>query len=82
MMAVFQQIDHVCQLAGNAKHAGLGTDFDGGFGLQSTPVGIDTIADLQKLVPILRQGGYSDDAVMAILGQNWLDCVAKALPKE
>jgi membrane dipeptidase len=81
MMAVFQQIDHVCQLAGDAKHAGLGTDFDGGFGLQSTPAGIDTISDLQKLAPILRQGGYSDDAVMAIFGQNWLDCVAKALPK-
>ena len=25
-------IDHICQLAGNAEHAGIGTDLDGGFG--------------------------------------------------
>ncbi len=25
-------IDHVCQLAGNARHSGIGTDLDGGFG--------------------------------------------------
>jgi len=80
LMAVFHQIDHVCQLAGDAKHIGLGTDFDGGFGLQSTPAGIDTIADLQKIAPILRQGGYPEDSVKAIFGNNWLDCVGMALP--
>ena len=79
LMAVFQQVDHVCQLAGDAKHVGLGTDFDGGFGLQSAPAGIDTVADLQKIAPVLRQGGYSEDSIMAILGKNWLDCVGKAL---
>src|SRR5690349_5786390 len=28
-------IDHVCQIAGDSLHAGIGSDFDGGFGLQS-----------------------------------------------
>jgi membrane dipeptidase len=82
LMAVVQQIDHVCQLAGDAQHVGLGTDFDGGFGLQSTPTGIDTIADLQNIAPILREGGYSEDSVEAIFGNNWLDCVGKALPEK
>lgn len=80
LKTVFQHMDHVCQLAGDAKHVGLGTDFDGGFGLQSTPVEIDTITDLQKLAPILRQAGYPDEAVEGILGDNWLNCVRKALP--
>ncbi len=47
-------VDHICQMAGDARHVGLGSDFDGGFGLNSVPAGIDTIADLQKLGPILE----------------------------
>jgi membrane dipeptidase len=82
LMALFQHIDHVCQLAGDARHVGLGTDFDGGFGLQSTPAGIDTIADLHKVAHFLRQGGYSEEAIAAIYGNNWLDCVRKALPEK
>ena len=50
---VAAHMDHVCQLAGDAWHVGIGSDFDGGFGLQSVPPEIDTIADLQKLVPLL-----------------------------
>jgi microsomal dipeptidase-like Zn-dependent dipeptidase len=34
---VVTAIDHVCQLAGDARHAGIGTDFDGGFGMKSAP---------------------------------------------
>ena len=29
---VVNQIDYVCRLAGNSRHAALGTDLDGGFG--------------------------------------------------
>ncbi|HRE27803.1 MAG TPA: membrane dipeptidase, partial [Anaerolineales bacterium] len=39
-------IDHVCQVTGSAAHVGLGTDFDGGFGAETAPEGLDTIADL------------------------------------
>jgi len=68
---VFSQIDHICQLAGNTRHVGIGTDFDGGFGLQSAPEGLDNIADLQKLIPILEKNGYSEADIAAILGNNW-----------
>ena len=36
-------IDHVCQVAGNADHAGIGTDLDGGYGTEQTPRDLDTI---------------------------------------
>lgn len=74
-------IDHVCQLAGNALHVGLGTDFDGGFGWPSVPYEIDTIADLQKLVPILQEYGYDQDSIAAIFGKNWQAMLERSLPE-
>ena len=73
-------IDHICQLAGNARHVGIGTDFDGGFGFQSTPKEIATIADLQKLVPFLLARGYSEEDAAAVLGGNWIDVLHRSLP--
>jgi membrane dipeptidase len=78
---VADQVDYLCQMAGNARHVGLGSDFDGGFGLSSVPAGIDTIADLQKLAAALSARGYKDEDVAAILGGNWLDLLKKNLPK-
>ena len=50
---VADNIDHVCQVAGNALHAGIGSDLDGGFGTEQGPADVDTIADLQKLPALL-----------------------------
>ncbi|GAB4505834.1 MAG: membrane dipeptidase [Anaerolineales bacterium] len=73
-------IDHICQLSGDARHAGIGTDFDGGFGVQSVPHQIDTIADLQKLIPLLLSRGYAEEDAAAILGGNWLRSLHTHLP--
>jgi membrane dipeptidase len=78
---VVAQIDTLCQMAGDARHVGLGTDFEGGFGLQSVPPELDTIADLQKLAPLLSEKGYAEADITAIFGQNWLDRLAKILPE-
>jgi membrane dipeptidase len=75
------QIDFICQMAGDARHAGLGSDFDGGFGLQSVPTGIDSIADLQKLAPLLEEKGYTLQEIAAILGENWLAHLRRTLPE-
>ena len=56
------------------------SDFDGGFGLQHTPIEINTIADLHKLVPLLDKKGYNTADIAAILGQNWHRFLAKNLP--
>ena len=73
-------IDHICQMAGDARHVGLGSDFDGGFGLSAIPAGMDTIADLQDLGPILKGKGYLKEEVSAILGENWLRHLRTYLP--
>ncbi len=80
LQEVVAQIDYICQLAGDALHAGIGTDFDGGFGLQSTPDGIDTVADLQKIGPLLSGKGYSQQDIAAILGGNWYARLDQVLP--
>jgi membrane dipeptidase len=77
---VAAQIDYICQIAGNARHAGFGTDFDGGFGLQHVPAGIDTIADLHKLVPMLSARGYNEEDIDAIFGGNWISFLKKNIP--
>nr|MBP8048249.1 membrane dipeptidase [Anaerolineales bacterium] len=77
---VANHIDHICQIAGDALHAGIGSDFDGGFGLQSVPPEIETIADLQKLSFLLEARGYSETDIANILGGNWLARLRRDLP--
>jgi len=79
MSRVVDQIDYYCQRAGNSKYVGIGTDFDGGFGLQSTPDGIDSIADLQQIAPMLITRGYTEADVIAIFSSNWLRMLRQVL---
>lgn len=74
------QIDGICQLAGNALHAGIGSDFDGGFGLQSVPDGLDTIADLHALTGLLAAKGYTSNDIAQIFGLNWQRMLTQILP--
>ena len=78
--AVADHIDHICQLAGNSRHAAIGSDLDGGFGTEQTPHDLDSIADLQKLVGILSYRGYSATDVDRIFHGNWLRFFSRALP--
>ena len=77
---VADQMDHICQIAGNARHVGIGSDLDGGFGTEQTPLEIDTIADLHKLAPILKGRGYRDDDMAGIFHGNWVRFFSDALP--
>jgi len=70
--AVIPHIDHICQLAGNARHVAMGSDLDGGFGKEQSPSDLETIADLQKIPALLRQRGYLDSDIEAIMHGNWL----------
>ena len=78
---VVAQIDYICQMAGDARHVGLGSDFDGGFGLQSVPHDVDTVADLNKIAPLLLEKGYTEEDVAAVLKDNWINYLQKSLPK-
>lgn len=78
---VVNHIDYVCQKAGNSNHVGIGSDFDGGFGVQSTPAEIDTVADLQKIIPLLAKKGYQETDISKIMGGNWISYLENNLPE-
>lgn len=72
-------IDHICQLAGNTKHAAIGSDLDGAFGTEQCPYDLKTIADIQKVPEILKKRGYSDADMNAIASGNVINFLRKAL---
>ena len=65
-------IDHICQLAGNAQHVGIGTDLDGGYGTEQAPYDLDRYSKLQSLVGILETRGYGEEAIRGIMHGNWI----------
>jgi membrane dipeptidase len=82
LQAVADHVDHVCQVAGSARHVGIGSDLDGGFGTEQTPHDLDSIADLQKLAGILAARGYSETDIDGIFYGNWLRFFTESLPKQ
>ena len=72
LASVADHIDQVCQLAGSTRHAGIGSDLDGGYGTEQTPGDLDAIADLQKLDGLLRAKGYKTEDIEAVFHGNWL----------
>jgi membrane dipeptidase len=71
-------IDHICQLAGNANHVAIGSDLDGGFGTEQSPDDLDTITDLQRLVPLLSARGYNAGDIEGIFHRNWMSFFRRA----
>jgi membrane dipeptidase len=77
---VASAMDYVCQMAGDARHAALGTDFDGGFGAESIPEELDTIADLPQVATALKARGYAGADIEAMMSGNWLRILRRTLP--
>jgi membrane dipeptidase len=75
---ILKHIDHICQIAGSAKHCGIGSDLDGGYGKEQCPSDMDSIADLRKLIDLLQQQGYSDDDIEGIMWRNWVEFFGRA----
>lgn len=78
---IADHVDHICQIAGNRDHVGIGSDLDGGYSARQCPHDLDTIADLRKLSAILEKRGFSATDVSAFLGENWMRFFSEALPK-
>jgi membrane dipeptidase len=66
--------DHIASLVG-WNHIGIGSDLDGGFGLEESPVEIDTVADLYKVGSVVPA-----EAREAVLSTNWLNFLRSTLP--
>jgi membrane dipeptidase len=75
---MIDHIDHICQLAGNALHVGIGTDLDGAFGREQCPYDLETIADLQKVTGLLTNRGYTLTDIENLMHGNWLRFLRKA----
>src|SRR5215203_4322987 len=67
--------NHIATLAG-WKHVGIGSDLDRGFGLEESPLEIDTVADLYKVGSVVPV-----EVREAVLGTNWLDFLRSSLPQ-
>ncbi|MCA9987534.1 MAG: membrane dipeptidase [Anaerolineales bacterium] len=78
MAKVADHIDYVCQLAGNSRHAAIGSDLDGGFGREQSPFDLDTIADMQQIAVILAGRGYTTADIEAIMYGNWVRLLSDA----
>lgn len=77
---VVRHMDHICQLAGDAKHVAIGTDLDGGVGRDEIPQELVTAADMPKVADALGNSSYDDAAIADIMGMNWLKFFRQALP--
>jgi membrane dipeptidase len=75
---LIDHMDHICQLAGNANHIAIGSDLDGAFGKEQSPLDIETIADLQKIPVLLRKRGYSELDIENVTSGNWLRFLRRA----
>lgn len=67
--------NHISELCG-WSHIGIGSDLDGGFGLEESPVEINTVADLHNIGSVLPL-----EAREAVLSTNWLNFLRRSLPK-
>src|SRR5881409_916796 len=75
---IVEHIDHVCQIAGSARHSGIGSDLDGAFGREQTPADLDTIADLARIPTLLKARGYSEENVTLIAQGNFVRFLTEA----
>lgn len=72
---VRRHAEYIAGLA-NWNHVGIGSDLDGGFGLDESPLEIDTVADLYKVGAVVPA-----EVREAVLSSNWLDFLRRSLPQ-
>jgi len=74
---VADHIDHVCQIAGNTRHAAIGSDMGG---TNHMPKDLQTTSDLHRIATTLEERGYSSTDIDDIFSNNWLRFFQQWLP--
>lgn len=77
---VVKHIEHICELAQDVLHVGIGSDFDGGFGVEGIPAELGSCADLQLIGEALLKRGWRTEEIKPILGASWLRWLEQSLP--
>lgn len=75
---IIDHLDHICQIAGNARHIGIGTDLDGAYGREQSPYDLETITDIGRIPGMLEKRGYSASDIEFVMHGNWLRFLRKA----
>ena len=70
LSTMIDHMDHICQIAGNARHVAIGSDLDGGYGTEQTPADLDSIADLARVPDLLKARGYAPADIELIAHGN------------
>lgn len=69
---LLDHMEHICSLAGNARHIGIGSDLDGGFGKEQCPFDMESIQDLNNLPLKLKKRGFTEEDIIRVMKGNWL----------
>lgn len=75
---VIDHMEHICQIAGNSNHIGIGSDLDGAFGTEQCPADLNTISDLNTIPDLLRKRGFTEKDISKVMHGNWLKFLRKA----
>ena len=79
---VAEAVQAAAEIAGGYRFIGIGSDFDGGFGAESCPEGIETVGDLPRMAQALSEAGVPEPEIGAVMGSNWLAWLERLLPEE
>ena len=79
LATVADHIDHICQVAGDATHVGIGSDLDGAFGREQCPSDVHTIADLSRIPDLLASRGYKPPDIELIAHGNFVRFLRRVL---
>ncbi len=69
------EVFEIMASAAGWDHVGIGSDLDGGIGVDESPVELETIADIAKIGDTVP-----DRARAGVLGENWIRFLRAALP--
>jgi membrane dipeptidase len=75
---LIDHFDHICQIAGNVGHCGIGSDLDGAFGREQSPADLGTIADLNQILDKLERRGFKSQQLAQIAHGNFIEFLRKA----
>lgn len=68
---VVAHVERLCELAGDRRHVGLGSDADGGFPATRLPEGIHAPRDYRLLADALAAAGWSEGEIGDFAWGNW-----------